>query len=298
MYYIIYPLFYLLSLLPWWLMYLIADGLYVIVYYFLGYRKKVVFHNLEISFPEKSAKERERIAKDFYHNFIDTIVETIKMISISNRTLNKRMGANIEVLNALYDSGKNVQLMAGHFFNWEYLNRWLPLHSKFPFVGVYQPMSNKTMDRILYNMRAINGTILIPTKHFKNQFHHYVRDRYALGLAADQNPPSDLKAHWVPFFNRLTPFIPGPEKGAKMNDTHVVFCHFYKVKRGHYQIHFELITEEPRSFKNGELTRLFAQKVEAAIRLKPANYLWSHRRWKFTYDAQKHAHLVVEPSKS
>ena len=81
-----------------------------------------------------------------------------------------------------------------------------------------------------------------------------------------------------------------------MKDTHVVFCHFYKVKRGYYQIHFELITDAPRSFKDGELTRLFAQKVEAAIRLKPANYLWSHRRWKFTYDAAKHAHLVVEPS--
>jgi len=205
------------------------------------------------------------------------------------------MSANIEVLNALYDTGKNVQLMAGHFFNWEYLNRWLPLHSKFPFVVVYQPLSNKTMDKIIYDMRAINGSILIPTRHFKTQFHSYVKDRYALGLAADQNPPSDLKAHWVPFFNRLTPFIPGPEKGAKMNDTHVVFCHFYKVKRGHYQIHFELITAEPRSFKDGELTRLFAQKVEAAIRLKPANYLWSHRRWKFTYDPSKHENLLVKP---
>ena len=294
MYYIIYPLFYLLSLLPWWFLYGIADGLYVLVFYFFGYRKKVVLHNLKIAFPEKTDAERLRIAKDFYHNFIDTIIETIKMISISTKEADKRLVGNIDVLNALYASGKNVQLMAGHFFNWEFLNHWIPRHSLFPFVGVYQPLSNQVMDKIIYDMRAKNGTILIPTKHFKHQFHSYVKDRYALGLAADQNPPSDLKAYWVPFFDRLTPFILGPEKGAKLNDTHIVFCHFYKVRRGYYEITFELITSDPLQYKDGELTKLFAQKVEAAVRLKPANYLWSHRRWKWQYDPAKHSALKID----
>jgi Kdo2-lipid IVA lauroyltransferase/acyltransferase len=113
-------------------------------------------------------------------------------------------------------------------------------------------------------------------------------------LAADQNPPSDLKAHWVPFFGRLTPFIVGPEKGAKLNNTAVIFTHFYKVKRGYYHIEFENITQNPRSFADGELTKIFAQYVEKAVRSKPANYLWSHRRWKWEYDATKHSHLVVD----
>ncbi len=294
MYYIIYPLFYLLSLIPWRVMYMIADGLYVLVFYFFGYRKKVVLQNLSIAFPEKTEKERMRIAKDFYHNFIDTIVETIKMISINHKQADKRLVGNINILNDLYDSGKNVQLVAGHFFNWEFLNHWIPRHSKFPFVGVYQPLSNKIMGKIIYDMRAKNGTILIPTNHFKTQFRNYVKDRYALGLAADQNPPSDLKAYWVPFFNRLTPFIVGPEKGAKMNDTHVVFCHFYKIKRGYFEVRFELITSDPLSFKDGELTKIFAQYVEKAVKLKPANYLWSHRRWKFEYNELKHSHLLVK----
>jgi len=294
MYYIIYPLFYLLSLLPWRVLYFIADGLYVLVFYFFGYRKKVVLNNLLIAFPDKTEKERIRIAKDFYHNFIDTIVETIKMISISTKEADKRLVGNIDVLNELYSSGKNVQLLAGHFFNWEFLNHWIPRHSLYPFVGVYQPLSNKVMDKIMYDMRAKNGTILIPTKHFKNQFRSYVKDRYALGLAADQNPPSDLKAHWVPFFNRLTPFILGPEKGAKLNDTHVVFCHFYKVRRGYYEIKFELITSDPQSFKNGKLTKLYAARVEQAVKLKPANYLWSHRRWKWSFDRTKHSALEIK----
>ncbi len=293
MYHIIYPLFYLLSLLPWWLLYFIADGLYVLAYYFIGYRKAEVMKNLAIAFPEKTDAERLRIAKDFYHNFIDTIIETIKFISISNYNLEKRFSSNIELLNNLYSTGQNVQLQCGHFFNWEIINLSISRLSKFPFVGVYQPLTNQAMNKIMLNMRQRNGTILIPANKFKTNFRSYVKDRYALGLAADQNPPSAMKAHWVPFFGRLTPFVMGPEKGAKLNNTIVIFAHFYKVKRGYYHTQFEIITQDPHSFEEGQLTKIYAAYVERAVRLKPANYLWSHRRWKFTYNEIEHAHLRV-----
>lgn len=294
MYYITYGFFYLLSLIPWRLMYFISDGLYGLVYYVFGYRKEVVMKNLLIAFPEKTEKERVRIAKDFYHNFIDTLVETIKLISISERSLEKRFTCNMEVLNDLYDTGQNVQLQAGHFFNWEFVNLSVAKNGRYPFVGVYQPLSNKVFNKIIFNMRARYGTILIPANHFRTKFHAYVKDRYALGLAADQNPPNQCKAHWVKFFNRLTPFIPGPEKGAKRNNTAVVFAHFYKVKRGYYHTQLEIITTTPNDFEDGKLTQLFAEYVERAIRLKPANYLWSHRRWKWEFDEAKHGALVVK----
>lgn len=294
MYYIVYSLFYLLSLLPWRVLYFISDALYAVVFYIIGYRKEVVLNNLRIAFPEKSENERLRIAKDFYHHFIDTIVETIKLFSVSNETLAKRFTTNIELLNDLYDSGVNVQLQCGHFFNWEIINLNVARLGKFPFVGVYQPLTNKVMNKIMLDLRKRNGTILIPASDFKNNFHDYVKDRYALGLAADQNPPNPMKAHWVPFFNRLTPFIVGPEKGAKLKNTFVLFGHFYQVKRGYYHLQFEIITKEPQQFAEGQLTKLFAQYVEKAVRLKPANYLWSHRRWKFDFDEQKFGHLVVK----
>lgn len=293
MYYIIYPLLYLLSLLPWFVLYLISDGIYAIVFYVFGYRKGVVMKNLLIAFPEKTEQERLRIAKDFYHNLIDTFIETIKLLSVGNKAFNKRYTSNIEVVNELYDSGVNVQLQAGHFFNWEYINFGVARDSKIPFVAVYMPISNKTFDRIMYNLRSRYGTILITAVNFKTKFHEYVKGRYALGLAADQNPGSPLNAYWVSFFGRLTPFVTGPEKGAKLNNTPVFFGHFYKVKRGYYHIELELLTDKPRDFENGKLTQLFASRVEEAIRLKPANYLWSHRRWKWEFDPKKHAHLRV-----
>ncbi len=294
MYYIIYPLFYLLSLLPWRVLYLLSDAVYGLVYYVIGYRKEVVMKNLLIAFPEKTEKERIQIAKEFYHNFTDTFIETIKLLSVSDKTFNKRYSSNIELVNALYDSGVNVQLQAGHFFNWEYVNFGVARDSRIPFVAVYMPISNKAFDKIIYNLRSRYGTILVPAVDFKTKFHQYVRGRYALGLAADQNPGSPLAAHWVKFFGRLTPFVTGPEKGARLNNTPVFFGHFYKVKRGYYHIQFELLTDKPRDFENGKLTQLFASRVEAAIRLKPANYLWSHRRWKWEFDPEKHGHLVVK----
>jgi KDO2-lipid IV(A) lauroyltransferase len=275
-------------------MFLIADAFYLIVYYCFGYRKAIVMKNLAIAFPEKTEAERVRIAKDFYHNFIDMIFETIKMFSISNKELKKRFSSNFEVLNDLYDSGQNVQLECGHFFNWEILNLYIGLVSRYPFIGVYQPLSNKVMDRIMLNMRQKNGTILIPASDFKNSFHDYVEDRYAMGLAADQNPPNEYKAHWVNFFGRLTPFVVGPEKGAREKNTAILFAHFYKVKRGYYRVDLEVITTKPNDYEYGQLTRIFAEHVERAVRKTPANYLWSHRRWKWEFDPVKHGHLLVK----
>ncbi len=293
MYYIIYGFFYLLSLIPWRLIYLISDVLYAFVYYVIGYRKDVVMFNLSIAFPEKTESERIRIAKDFYHNFVDTIVETIKMISVSNNELKKRFTSNFEVLNDLYDSGQNIQLHGGHFFNWELVNLNIGIISKYPFIAVYQPLTNKIMDRIMLNMRQKNGTILIPASDFRDNFHKYVEDRYAMALVADQNPPNEYKAHWVNFFGRLTPFVVGPEKGAKAKNTAVIFGHFYKVKRGYYRLDLDLITTSPNNFEEGKLTQVYAEYVERAVRKKPANYLWSHRRWKWEFDPNKHGDLLV-----
>ncbi len=294
MYYIIYGFFYLLSLIPWRLIYLISDVLYAFVYYVIGYRKDVVMFNLSIAFPEKTESERIRIAKDFYHNFVDTIVETIKMISVSNNELKKRFSSNFEVLNDLYDSGQNIQLHGGHFFNWELVNLNIGIISKYPFIAVYQPLTNKIMDRIMLNMRQKNGTILIPASDFRDNFHKYVEDRYAMALVADQNPPNEYKAHWVNFFGRLTPFVVGPEKGAKAKNTAVIFGHFYKVKRGYYRLDLDLITTSPNNFEEGKLTQVYAEYVERAVRKKPANYLWSHRRWKFDFNEEKFGSLVVK----
>lgn len=293
MYYIVYPFFYLLSLIPWRIMYFISDGIYGVLFYVFGYRKKVVMQNLLIAFPEKTEKERIRIAKDFYHNLIDTILEMVKLISISDKEVAKRFSSNIEVVNQFYDTGVNLQLMAGHFFNWEVINLGIARYGKYPWVGVYMPVANKAFTKIIYDVRSKYNTILIPATEFKTKFHKYVNGRYALGLAADQNPGNPDNSYWINFFGRLTPFVKGPEKGAKRNNTPIIFGHFYKTKRGYYRIDFEVMVTEPRNYADGEITKIYAEAVEKAVRKVPANYLWSHRRWKHEYSHEKHCHICI-----
>lgn len=294
MYYLIFSLFYLLSLLPWWLMYLLSDGIYLLIYYVIGYRKKVVFDNIAVAFPEKSLAERTAIAKAFYRNFVDTFIETIKLVSISEKEFRKRLQINREVLDQVYATGKSIQVHSAHFFNWEFLNLGIAANSPYRWLGVFTPISNKAFNRIMWDLRSKFGTILIPATEFRTQFHQYAREQYSLGLVADQSPGSPMNAYWTKFFGRMTAFVKGPEKGAKNMDTAIVMADIYKVKRGYYRIDLSLLTMEPRATADGYITKALINFTEECIRKRPDNYLWSHRRWKFPFDAEKYKHLVID----
>lgn len=293
MYKIVYSFFYLLSLIPWRILYVISDGLYILVYYILGYRKDVVRKNLLIAFPTKTEKERERIAKDFYHNFIDTFIETIKLLSISKKEFDKRIETNAEVVNNVLYLNKTIQLHTGHFFNWEFLNLGIAANIKTTFVGVYMPLKNKHFDKLIIKLRSKFGTVLLPATAFKTKYHQYINQQHALGLVADQNPGDPRFAYWHPFFNKMTSFVMGPEKGATSKNVIVFFVDFHKIKRGYYRIEYKLITTNPKELPKGEITRLFIAFLEYCIQKDPANYLWSHKRWKWEFDEQKHAQNVI-----
>jgi KDO2-lipid IV(A) lauroyltransferase len=295
MYFVIYSLLYLISLLPWRVLYIFSDGIAFLLKHVIKYRVDVVHQNLIIAFPNKTEKERKQIAYDFYQQFTDSFIETIKLLSISDKTFQKRFTSNVEVLNNLYPTGQSVQIMAGHFFNWEFANWGVAKYGKYPFLAVFMPLSNKVFSKLIYDLRARYGSILIPATNFRSQFHKYANEgSYAMALAADQNPGNPLQAYWVNFFGRLTPFVKGPEKGAKLNNTAQVFVHFYRTKRGYYHSQYELMTISPNYFKDGQLTALYVKVLEEKIKENPSNYLWSHRRWKYTYDAALHENLLVK----
>lgn len=292
MYYILYGFLYVLSLLPWRILYLLSDMVYLVFYYLVGYRKAVVLSNLAIAFPEKTADERRAIAKQFYHNFIDTFIETIKLISISDEAFDKRLSGNFDLIHDLYATGQSVQLHSGHFFNWEYINWGFARNTSYKFLGVYAPIGSRAFNRMMLKLRSRFGTVLIPSYTFKNEFKQHAKTQYAMGLAADQSA-FPHKSFWLHFFGKLTPFVNGPEKAANTYNTAVVFVHFYKLKRGYYHADFELVTTEPQNLKRGELTTMYVRYLEKCIRKKPDNYLWSHRRWKYTYTDEFKDNLLV-----
>lgn len=280
MYYIYYGLFWLVSILPLRVLYIISDGLFLLAYYVIGYRKAVIFKNLNIAFPEKTDAEKKRIAKHFYKNLIDYFTETIKLISASDSFILKHMQGNWEVVNAYKHTGKSVQVHLGHNFNWEWANVGAAKNLDFKFLGVYMPIKNKALDRLFRKIRSRSGTILLSAHDMKRDFLPYRHDQYLLGLVADQNPWPASKGLWFDFFNRRTPFTASPAKNAIANDTVVFFAFIHKVKRGYYKVVFELAEEHPTGTNEIELTRKFSRYIEKVVRNYPDMWLWSHRRWK------------------
>lgn len=284
MYYVLYGLLRFFSFFPLRFLYLFSDFAYALIFYVFKYRRRVVLSNLVIAFPDKTEKERWRIAKDFYHNLTDTFIETIKFLDWKLKDVEKRFEADLSGIEQAYATGRPIHLIGMHNMNWEYVNWGLVRKSKVPFLGIYLPVSNKAFDKIIFDMRSRYGTILIPATDFKNSYIQYIKQPHLMASAADQSPGNPNNAFWINFFERPTAFVKGAERGAVAINAAIVFAHFYKTKRGHYRIDTKFVTHDAATMSEGRLTRSFASFVEVSIKSQPSNYLWSHRRWKHEWN--------------
>ena len=291
MFYLLYGLLYLFSLLPFWILYGISHFAYVLIYYCFGYRKDVVMSNLAIAFPEKSYNERKLIAKKFYRNFTDSFIETIKLLTISKRQLQKRFNGEFDTINNYYAGGRNLQFHLGHFFNWEYANLSFSIESKYPVLVVYMPLVNKAMNRVFYKLRTRFNARMIAATSYLKEFRSYSKGRFGLVFASDQSAGNTETAYWLPFFGKLAPFVTGPEKNARLTNTISFYANFKKIKRGHYYVKFFEITDNAKSMAEGEITKRMISFLEKNIKEQPENYLWTHRRWKHEYDPSRHRAL-------
>ncbi|HTQ65230.1 MAG TPA: lysophospholipid acyltransferase family protein [Puia sp.] len=281
MYYLVYGLLYLISLLPMPILYLFSDGVYAFLYYVIGYRKKVVMDNLAMAFPKKTDAERKRIAKDFYRNFVDNFIETLKFISAGKEFMLKRFIVdNPELYEKIYNEGRKCQLHLGHNFNWELANVAMPFLTRFTFIVVYMPLGSKIFDRFFMSLRTRTGSVMLPATEMSKSMVPYRSTQYMLALVADQSPGSPSNAYWLDFFGYPTPFVRGPERGARAGDIPVLFAYLYKKKRGYYRGKLELGSDNPGQLPEGELTRRYVDFLERNIREQPSLWLWSHRRWK------------------
>jgi len=297
MYYIIYGFLYLLSLLPFPVMYFISDGIYFFIFYVFGYRRAIVAANLKIAFPDRSDKELYRISKQFYHNLSDTFVEIIKLISMSDKTFEKRCKGDFSMINELIKKGKNIQLHAGHQFNWEFGSLLMSKEiQSIPTYAVYMPLTNKAMERLFLKIRQKYGTRFIKATEFRQRREEIFRERFVFFLGADQNPGNPATAYWQNYFSKPAPFITGPEVGGIKNDTAIIFVRSKIIKRGHYVLECTRYAENGATTSVGEITRAFRDYLEKIIREEPSNYLWTHRRWKWDYkDEYKENWIDTKP---
>lgn len=282
LFYLVRSLLRLLSLLPIQLLYAFSTFLYVIAYYVIGYRKRVIYGNLLLVFPEKSKAERTQIAKKFYRHLCDLFFETIKAFSISEAEIRKRFVVqNMEVLNELYQQDRSVLILSGHYGNWEW-NSFITLFMPYKGFAVYKKLNNSYFDALVKKSRERFGATLVTNKKiplvlFRNSKKGLKTLTYVL---SDQTPNTGKSKFRAPFMGIDVPIFTGTEELAKKLDFSVVYLHLDKVKRGHYEASFVLLAEDPKKFPDFEITRLFLKEMEKQIHEKPEYYLWSHKRWK------------------
>jgi KDO2-lipid IV(A) lauroyltransferase len=279
-YYIALPFIYLLSLLPFPLLYKVSDFMYLIVYHGLGYRKAVVEQNLRNSFPEKSSEEIEKIGRNYYRYMCDLMLETFKTLTISRKEALRRCRFHdLSLLKRLHEEKKSIIIVLGHYGNWEWAGSSMSLDTDYQLYVIYHPLSNKRFDKLIYNMRTRFGTKLIP---MNNTFRDMVKNRdhiSATAFIADQTPAPE-HAYWTTFLNQDTPIFEGTEKIARKLNYPVVFGNVKRIKRGYYEVFTEMLVEDPRSTSEGEISELHTRRLEEEIRKQPETWLWSHRRWK------------------
>lgn len=268
--------------MPFWLLYLVSDGLYFILYYVIGYRKKVVLENLKNSFPEKSPDEIKKICKEYFRYLCDLVLETLKTLTISKEAMMKRCTMNpdsIKLMKKLYSEKKNLVLVVGHYGNWEWGGACFSYNLDYKLYVIYKPLANKHFDKLIYKMRSRPGTGLIA---FKDVLRSMIKHKDHLNVTAfiaDQTPHPE-SAYWTTFLNQDTPVFVGTEKIAQKLDYPVVYSSLKKIKRGYYILSIDMLFEQPKNTSEGEITIAHTKKLEKEINAYPPIWLWSHKRWK------------------
>jgi len=289
LYYLVYSVLWLITLLPLRVLYLFSDFVYLILYYLVGYRKKTVYQNLRNSLTDKSPQEINRIARWFYRQLCDYFIESVYRIHMDEKENSKRMHfRNPEKLQEYYKQGKSIVLLLSHYGNWEWPTRITRLSSH-TILAIYKPLQNKYFNRLFLQLRGQFGAIGIPMESTLRNLVTYQKDKIPVVLftLADQRPQWTSIQHWTTFLNQDTPVITGPEKIARRFNYPVIFLDIQKIKRGHYSGEFKLISEDPIKDPEFHITRKYHALVERKIQERPELWLWSHKRWKyFRHEAQ------------
>lgn len=278
-FYLLYPIIYLIASLPFRVLYLLSDFLYLVIR-LSGYRRKVVLRNLRNSFPEKSPEEIDQICNNFYRYLCDLVLETLKTLKMNEKQTRQRVKFhNTDWLDRFYAEKKSIVIVMGHYGNWEWAGPGFTLTTNFQLVVIYRPLSNPYFEKMMTRMRTRFGTRITPAEKTLRDMVAYRNEVTATAFIADQTA-SNQNAYWLNFLNQETLAFSGPEKLSKKFKYPVVYMNVVRPKRGYYDIIPELLFENPENTAENEITNRFFERLAAEIKLDPVPWLWSHKRWK------------------
>ncbi len=281
-YILVYPILWIISILPFRLLYLFSDGVYILIYYIVGYRKKVVNDNLRLVFPNKSDDEINKIRKKFYHHLCDMFLEMAKTMTISENELKKRFKIkNPEEFKRLESLNKSIILIFGHYASWEW-SIVIQNYINFKGLAVYKKLANSHFDKLVRNIRSKFDTALISTKETIGYINELEKNniKSITGFISDQSPKVTNDVYWHEFMGINVPCFTGAERLAKKLDFTTAYLKVIKVKRGYYEAEIITLAENSLEYPDYQLTNMFLHEVEKQIHEAPEYYFWTHKRWK------------------
>jgi len=279
---VLYPILWLISILPFRSLYFLSDGIFILLYHVIGYRKNVVRENIAMALPHLSLQERLLIEKKFYHHLCDLFLEMIKTMTISEKELDKRYTfTNIDLYLDLEKKQKSIAVLMAHYASYEWaisMNRII----HFEGYAIYKKIANKYFDKLVRDIRSKFKATLITNRETIKIIEQNAKRKHlgVYGFASDQSPQLSKTHHWSTFMGIETPVHTGAEMLAKRFDMNVIFLNTKKIKRGYYEGTFEYLVTDPKEVPNYEISDAFLKKVELQILEAPEYYLWTHKRWK------------------
>lgn len=286
---LLFRLVLLISKLPLAILYIISDFIFIVLYYAIGYRKKVVIENMRRAFPDKTKEQIQSICKKFYRNFSDYLVETLKTFTITNTELRVRVQhINQYIFKEAKSEGKNIIMLSGHVFNWEWFNALSEVMPQEHCYPVYRKMQNTFWeDRIKLIRGRFGNTPLEARQVIRHILKNPNDGNSAYMFVADQSPYITDIHYGLKFLNQETPAFIGYDKLSTKMDLVFIYCEMKKVKRGFYQVNYHRILPDDSTFKPYEVVDKFHKLLENTINKRPDNWLWSHRRWKYQHALEK-----------
>jgi len=285
LFYITYFVLWVVAWLPLPILYVLSDITYFIIYHVAQYRVKTARQNIHNAFPQKSKKERRKLEHRFYHHLCDYGFETIRMMHISEKEIQRRITfENTELLHKLAQNEQNIIALFGHYCNWEWVcSLPLHLHNTMSVSTLYKTLKDDDFDRFFIHLRSRFGTYCYPKQKVLRGMVELkkLNKPFILAFIADQTPSWNNLHYWTNWLNQDTPFLTGWETIAHKTNHPVIFLEMHKVKRGYYQCRVELLCEEPQKEEPFTLAEKYARRMEQNILDAPEFWLWSHKRWKY-----------------
>ena len=284
MYILLRVLILIFKCIPFGLLYLLSDFLYIILYHVLGYRKKIVRNNLKNAFPNHYEHERKKIERQFFKNLCDQILETIKGFSMSKKNIADRVSLEGENLAMLHTQQQHsILVLGGHFMNWEWAGLAAAGFVEVPVNILYAPIKNKWIDHYFRIRKSDGKTKYCSELKIHKAFKKNQSSTAAFVMIADQSPSNPRRAHWINFLDQSTAFLKGPASYVQYFNLQPIFIDIVKIKRGYYKLILSAmeIKTDPKEF-----TKDYAKFLEESILQHPENWLWSHKRWKHSINKQ------------